>query len=285
MWAHLSDQPSDFRVPVLLSSGAPATVPIINPDPGDAIDYLNPFRNSVGYWIPRSKAVIANTAHPVIKAMGLKLGDEVPGQWGGEVDILYEPHAWDILIRSDRAAPAGREFGIDAFDPTPIHRVGLAIHKNLRLGMLTGENFPNILGDKRNERYREIYRRTLLHFLSRARELSPEKDMAPSASAGASQISWEDPVRLEALRYELPAFIDFDDRGWHRGPASFAHYVVEGSKNAEDWFPLADRRHGPWRGVQTDFFEPVQVRYVRWRGTFSNGEPFRVRNPQVFRAE
>ena len=285
MWAHLSDQPSEFRVPVLLPSDAPPSAPVVNPIAGDAVDYLNPFHNSVDYWIPRSRAVIANTSHPVIKAMGLKLGDGVPGQWGGEVDILYEPHSWDILIRSDRAAPAGREFGIDAFDPTPIHRVGLAIHKNLRLGMLTGENFPNILGDKSSERYREIYRRTLLHFLNSAQALTARRVVAQPGSVAPSQIAWDEPARIEAVRYHLPAFINFDDRNWHRGPAPYAHYVVEGSSDGETWFLLADRRHGPWRGVQTDFFQPAEVRYIRWRGACSNGVPFRVRSIQAFRAE
>jgi hypothetical protein len=80
--------------------------------------------------------VIANSAHPILRGLDLKPGDEVPGPWGGEVDIAYEPAAWDILIRSDRAAPEGREFGIDADDPTPFHRIGLAVHRNERLAML-----------------------------------------------------------------------------------------------------------------------------------------------------
>ena len=61
---HWSGQPSDFRGPLLLSPNAPPNAPIMNPTPGDAVNYLNPFHTSVGYWIPGSKAVIANTAHP-----------------------------------------------------------------------------------------------------------------------------------------------------------------------------------------------------------------------------
>src|SRR5574341_2326277 len=90
------------------------------------------FHTTVGYWIPGSKAVISNTTHPIVRGLNLKLGDQVPVRWGGEVDFPYEPQAWDILIRSDRAEPEGREFGIDAHDPTPLHRVGLAVHKNQR---------------------------------------------------------------------------------------------------------------------------------------------------------
>jgi hypothetical protein len=77
------------------------------------------------------------------------------------VDYAYEPEAWDILVRSDRAAPEEREFGIDANDPTPIHRIGIAVHKNERLGMICGENFPNILAGPDNTLFRELYRRTL----------------------------------------------------------------------------------------------------------------------------
>ena len=89
-------------------------------------------------------------------------------------------------------------------------------------------------------------------------------------------------MRIEAVRYELPAFINFDDRDWHRGSAPYAHYVVEGSNDAETWFVLADRSHGPWRGVQTDVFKATEVRYVRWRGAFSNGQRFDVRNIEAF---
>jgi len=93
IWAHLSDQPSHFGAPLLLPPDARPDEPILNPQRGDAIDYLNPFHTSVGYWIPGSKAVIANTVHPIVRGLNLKLGDEVPGPWGGEVDYAYEPRA------------------------------------------------------------------------------------------------------------------------------------------------------------------------------------------------
>jgi hypothetical protein len=56
IWAHLSDQPSNFRAPQLLPQDAAADTSIDHPTPGDAIDYLNVFHTSVGYWIPGSKA-------------------------------------------------------------------------------------------------------------------------------------------------------------------------------------------------------------------------------------
>jgi hypothetical protein len=63
------------------------------------------------------------------------------------------------------------------------------------------------------------------------------------------------------------------------------HYVIEGSQDGESWFRLVDRRHGPWRGVQTDRFAPAEVRYIRFDGTVSNGEPFAIRNVEAFRAQ
>ncbi|HXA05707.1 MAG TPA: hypothetical protein VNY30_12745, partial [Bryobacteraceae bacterium] len=65
----------------------------------------------------------------------------------------------------------------------------------------------------------------------------------------------------------------------------FAHYVIEGSNDGKSWTLLADRRNGPWRGTQTDFLPPSTVRKVRFRGSFSNREPFRVRDVVAFRAE
>ncbi len=285
VFAHLSDAPSEFRPPVLLPAGSETDAPIVNPDPGDAVDYLNVFHNTVGYWVSGMKAVVSSTTHPIMDGLGLRMGDEVPGPWGGEVDIPYEPHAWEVLIRSDKPAPEGREFGIDAFDPTPFHRTGLAVHRNLRLGFLSGENFPNILADKSNTRYRAIYASTLRHYLRTSRVLGPEDDLAGGASGGAGQVSWDAPVRISAARYELPAFIDFERPGWYLEPAPYAHYVIEGSNDGQRWFLLADRSHGPWRGLQTDFFPAVDARHVRFRGTFSNGRAFRVKNIRIYRAK
>ncbi len=284
IWAHLGDQPGDFRPPRLLPPDAPPDAPLLKPEPGDAVDYLNVFHTSVGYWIPGAKAVIANTVHPLLRGLGLRLGDEVPGPWGGEVDFAYEPQAWDILIRSDRAAPEEREFGVDAYDPTPLHRIGLAVHKNERLAMVCGENFPNILQDPRNELFRELYRRTLHYLLDGAPALEGAPNLVPPAQRDSAVIRWDRPVRLAALRYDLPDFIDFQNRDWHRRPAPYARYVIEGSPDGERWKLLVDRRHGPWRGTKTDVFAPVELRCLRFDGTFSNGEPFRVRNVQAFAA-
>jgi len=77
-------------------------------------------------------------------------------------------------------------------------------------------------------------------------------------------------------------FIDFSNPDWHRKPAPYAHYVVEGSADGEHWQVLADRRHGPWRGTKTDVFAPVEVKAVRFKGEFSNGEPFRARHVEVW---
>ncbi|MBS1830934.1 MAG: hypothetical protein JST93_36915 [Acidobacteria bacterium] len=273
-WTHLSDQPSSFASPTLLPADAPPDAPIRDPKPGSAIDYLNVFHTTVGYWIPGSKAVIADPRHPILKGLNIQPGTEVPGPWGGEVDFAYEPAAWNIIVRSDRAAPEDREFGVDAYDPTPLHRIGIAVHKNERLGMICGENFPNILAAPEATLYREIYRRTLRYLL----------DNAKPANRAAVEIRLDQPVTIDTLRYDLPAFIDESKPLWHLTAAPYAHYIVEGSTDGVTWFLLADRTHGPWRGTKTDTFPAVEVRQIRFRGTFSNGEPFTVRNVAAFAA-
>ncbi len=283
VWTHLSDQPSDFKSPALLPPDAPPDAPILNPTAGSALDYLNVFHTSVGYWIPGSKAVIADASHPILRGLNLKPGDEVPGQWGGEVDFAYEPKAWDILVRSDRAAPEEREFMVDAYDPTPLHRIGVAVHRNERLAMICGENFPNILASPDGARFREIYRRTLLYLLERAKPANRE-NLVPTESRDANLIRFPAPVLIDTVTYDLPAFIDYSDPRWHRKPAPYAHYVVEGSLDGEHWLPLADRRHGAWRGAKTDIFAPAEIRYLRFDGAFSNGDPFAVHNVAAFSA-
>lgn len=98
------------------------------------------------------------------------------------------------------------------------------------------------------------------------------------------ELTWNEPVRLNAIQYALPDFIRYEDPLWFRKPAPYAHYVVEGSLDGRTWAVLADRTHGPWRGLQTDFFPVAKLRLIRLRGVFSNGEPFRVGQVKVFHA-
>jgi len=91
------------------------------------------------------------------------------------------------------------------------------------------------------------------------------------------------PATLRAIRYRLPEFIDFKDPLWFRKPAPYAHYVVEGSADGRSWSVLADRGHGPWRGLQTDLFPATKLVSVRLRGSCSNGQSFRVEQVRVFR--
>jgi hypothetical protein len=281
IWAHLGDQPSSFQPPLFLPPEAPPAAPILLGTAGSAADYLNLFHTTVGYWIPGSKAVVSNLPHPIMQGLGLRLGEEVPGAWAAEVDIAYEPQAWDILVRSDKAAPEEREFGIDAWDPTPFHRIGMAMHRNLGLLMVCGENYPNMLADSHSVLFRELYRRGIRYLLERGAALRARpRRPAPLRDDGRT-IEFPGAVEIHAVDYELPEWIDYTQAGWHRQGAPYAHYRVEASLDGVSWVTLADRSHGPWRGKQTDVFTPTRVRYLRFDGVFSNGEPFRIANAGV----
>ena len=53
-----------------------------------------------------------------MRGLGLNAGDAMPGAWGGETDIAYEPGAWDILLRSEKAATDVMSGRIAVFLPT-----------------------------------------------------------------------------------------------------------------------------------------------------------------------
>jgi len=282
IWCHLTDQPDRFQPPQLLFPDAPAQAAITSPQAGDAVDYLNLFHVSVTYWPHDSRAIVSNVDHPVIAGLGLKLGDAIPGTWAGEADVAFEPQAWNILLRSDRAVTEAMESGLERVTQPPFHHTALMIHKNLRLAEISGESFTNLLADPKCELFQRIYARTLHYLLDPAGALSHGEDL--QALPGGAEFRLEAPATLRAIQYALPDFIRFEDPLWFRQPAPYAHYVVEGSADGRSWFVLVDRSHGPWRGRQTDFFAPAEVRQIRFRGTFSNGELFRVEQMKAFRA-
>ena len=262
VWMHLTYSPDDFQPPQLLPT----------PSAGGAVDYLNVFHVSVAHWPSSARAVVASVDHPIMRGLGLKPGDPVPGRWAGEADMIYEPAAWDVLIRSIEATTEPAEDFQERVKQAPFHRAGLSVHKNLRLAVVSGENFTGILADPAAALFRTLYARTV-HYLLDAPPLQGEGVTLPPQGA-----------TIQAVRYHLPEFIDFTDKLWFRKPAAYAHYVVEGSLDGTTWNVLANRTHGPWRGLQTDRFPPARVTKLRLRGTFSNGQPFRVEDIRVFRA-
>jgi hypothetical protein len=48
-------------------------------------------RDSVAHWPPAGRAVVSNVDHPIMRGLGVKPGDSVPGPWAGEADMIYEP--------------------------------------------------------------------------------------------------------------------------------------------------------------------------------------------------
>ena len=144
---------------------------------------------------------------------------------------------------------------------------------------MSGENFTGILDDLADTLFRTLYARTV-HYLLDAAPLAGEGE--PLRAAGDAEFALPAPAMVRAIRYRLPEFIDFADPLWFRKPAPYAHYVVEGAADGRTWSLLADREHGPWRGVQTDYFTATRLSMVRVRGVFSNGQPFRVEDVRAF---
>lgn len=284
VWCHLTYQPDSWLPPQLLYPDAPADAPITAPEAGDAIDYLNVFHVSVGYWPQGSRAVVSDITHAVVRGLGLKIGQDVPGEWAGEADMIYEPRAWDILIRSEKAATEAGENFLERVNQPPFHRPGLAIHKNLRLALVASESFTSRLADPNDSLFQELYVRTLRHLLDTP-VLRGGEALEGRRKDGTFEFAVDRPGPLAAIQYELPDFIRYDDPLWFRSPAPYAHYVVEGSEDGVNWRLLADRTHGPWRGLQTDYLHGAKPAKIRVRGTISNGSPFTVRNARIFRAE
>jgi hypothetical protein len=269
VWMHLTYSDDNFLPPQL-----------IPPSAGGALDYLNVFHVSVAHWPASGRAVVANVDHPVILGLGLKLGEPVPGRWAGEADMIYEPAAWDVLVRSPEATTEPAEDFQERVKQPPFHRAGLSVHKNLQLAVVSGENFTGILGDSANTLFRSLYSRTVRYLLNVAPLAGDGRATVPNAEG--SQFRLPESATIRAVRYRLPEFIDFADPLWFRKPAPYAHYLVEGSADGKSWSLLADRTHGPWRGLQTDRFPAALLSRVRLRGTFSNGRPFRVEDVRVF---
>ena len=104
-----------------------------------------------------------------MRGLGLKLGDPVPGRWAGEADMIYEPAAWDVLVRSVEATTEPAENFLERVKQPPFHRPGLSVHKNLRLAVISGENFTGILDDPANTLFRSLYARTVHYLLDALR--------------------------------------------------------------------------------------------------------------------
>ncbi|MFN7997117.1 MAG: DUF6605 domain-containing protein [Bryobacteraceae bacterium] len=282
VWCHLTYQSDDWKPPQLVGPNASTDAPI-TPDAGDTIDYLNIFHVSVGYWPAGSRAVISNIDHPVTRGLGLQMGQDVPGKWAGESDIAYEPGAWDVLIRSEQAATEAGENFLERVKQPPFHRPGLAVHRNLRLALIASESYTDRLADPNNPLFRTLYVRTLRYLLDTP-VLPGDEALKAEQRDGAFEFKLNSPGTLTAIQYDLPDMTHYADPLWFRKPAPYAHYVVEGSEDGAQWSVLADRTHGPWRGLQTDYVRAGKLSKLRLRGSESNGGTFEVKNLRIFRA-
>ena len=188
VWMHLTYSADDFLPPQLLAANARADAPITAPQAGGALDYLNVFHVSVAHWPGSGRAVVSNVDHPVVQGLGLKLGDPVPGRWAGEADMIYEPAAWDVLVRSIEATTEPGEDFQERVKQPAFHRAGLSLHRNLRLAVVSGENFTGILADPANSLFRSLYARTV-HYLLDSAPLEGEGEKAAHSRKTARNLS------------------------------------------------------------------------------------------------
>jgi hypothetical protein len=270
--------------PQLLDRDAPANAPITSAEAGDAVDYLNVFHVSVAHWPEGSRAVVSNVDHPIMRGLGLIMGQEVPGRWAGESDMIYEPRSWDVLVRSEKATTEAGEDFLERIKQPPFHRPGLAIHKNLRLALIASESFTERLADPNTSLFRELYERTMRYLLDTP-QLRHGESLGSQQYGDTFEFALKRPGSVVAIQYEVPDFIRYEDPLWFRTPAAYAHYVVEGSLDGVNWSLLADRTHGPWRGLQTDYLPEIKLQRIRLRGMESNGADFEVKNLRAFRVE
>jgi len=284
VWCHFTYQPESWMPPQLLDRDAPANAPITSAETGDAVDYLNVFHVSVAHWPEGSRAVVSNVDHPIMRGLGLIMGQEVTGRWAGESDIIYEPRSWDILVRSEKATTEAGEDFLERIKQPPFHRPGLAIHKNLRLALIASESFTERLADPDTSLFRELYERTMRYLLGTP-QLRDGESLGSQQHGETLEFALKPRGSVVAIQYEVPDFIRYEDPLWFRTPAPYAHYVVEGSLDGVNWSLLADRTHGPWRGLQTDYLPRIKLQRILLRGMESNGADFEVKNLRAFRAE
>ncbi len=284
VWCHLAYEPDSWMPPQLLDRNAPANAPITSAQAGGAIDYLNVFHVSVAHWPEGSRAVVSNVDHPVMRGLASSIGQEVPGRWAGESDIVYEPRAWDILVRSEQATTEAGEDFLERVKQPPFHRPGLAIHKILRLALIASESFTERLADPNSSMFRQLYVRTIRYLLDTP-QLGQGESLASQRHGNTFEFALRSPGSLIAIQYELPDLIHYENPLWFRTPAPYAHYVVEGSLDGVTWSLLVDRTHGPWRGPQTDYLPGIKLQRIRLRGTESNSAAFEVKNMRAFRVQ
>jgi hypothetical protein len=184
-------------------------------------------------------------------------------------------------VRSEKAVTEANESGLDRVNQPAFHHTGLMIHKNLRLAVISSESFTKRLAEPL---FQELYVRTLHYLLDSPVDLRGGEVVEPQPGNNV-EFTLNAHVTLGAIQYELPDLIDYSDPLWFRKPAPYSHYLVEGSVDGVNWLVLADRAHGPWRGLQTDFFPATRLRKIRLRGNLSNGQSFGAKNLKAFPAK
>ena len=100
------------------------TSPITAPQAGGAVDYLNVFHVSVAHWPSSGTSRDLQFDHPIVRGSGVEARRSRPGRWAGEADMIYEPAAWDILVRFREATTEPAEDFQERVKQPPFHRAG-----------------------------------------------------------------------------------------------------------------------------------------------------------------
>ena len=244
IWCHLTDQPDRFQPPQLLFPDAPPEVPATSPRAGDAIDYLNLFHVSAHRPAGTAGQVVSNVDHPVVAGLGLKLGTPSPALGRAKLTWPTNRRPGASCCARIGTVTEAMESGLDRVTQPGFHQTALMIHKNLRLAVISGESFTNLLADPRCELFQRIYARTLHYLLDQTAALQNGEDFQPLA--GGAEFRLDGPVRLSAIQYTLPDFIRFGEPLWFRRPARtpIKWWKVRGMAGTGLFLPIAPTAPG-----------------------------------------
>ena len=198
--------------------------------------------------------------------------------------MIYEPAAWDVLARSVEATTEPGENFLERVKQPPFHRARAFRAQEPAAGRGFGREFhrhPRRSGEHALSARSTREPCTTCWTPARCQgEGEPLRRRPGDASSPCRR-----PRRSGRSDTGCPSSSIFRIRSGFASRRRMRTTWWKARQTDETWSLLADRRHGPWRGLQTDFFPPARLSRVRLRGVFSNGRPFHVEDVRVFRGQ